>query len=65
MTEPVREPEVDRRRTSTFVGALPPTVPTDDLARRNVVFGLALFGVFVALFFGTIVIALIYLAVAD
>jgi hypothetical protein len=33
--------------------------------RRNVLFGLALFGVFVLLFAGTVVVALIYLAVAD
>jgi hypothetical protein len=65
MTEPVREPEVDTRRTSSFVGALPPTAPDDRLVRRNVLLGLALFGVFVALFFGTILVALIYLAVAD
>jgi hypothetical protein len=33
--------------------------------RRNVLFGLALFGVFVLLFAGTVVVALVYLAVAD
>ncbi len=34
-------------------------------ARKNILLGLALLGVFVALFAGTIVVALIYLAVAD
>jgi len=34
-----------------------------ELARKNLVFGLALFGLFLALFAGTIVVALIYLAV--
>jgi hypothetical protein len=33
--------------------------------RKNILFGLALFGVFVLLFAGTVVVALIYLAVAD
>ncbi len=33
------------------------------LARKNLVFGLALFGLFLVLFAGTIVVALIYLAV--
>jgi hypothetical protein len=35
-----------------------------ELARRNVVLGWALFGVFLLLFGGTVVVALIYLAVA-
>jgi hypothetical protein len=34
-----------------------------ELARKNVLFGLALFGIFVLLFAGTVVVALIYLAV--
>ena len=33
-------------------------------ARKNVLLGLALLAVFVVLFFGTILVALIYLAVA-
>lgn len=33
-----------------------------DLARRNNLFGWALFGLFVLLFFGTIGVALVYLA---
>ena len=36
-----------------------------DVARKNLVLGWALFGLFVALFVGTLVVALIYLAVAD
>jgi hypothetical protein len=36
----------------------------EQTARKNVLFGLVLFGVFVALFAGTIVVAFIYLAVA-
>lgn len=35
-----------------------------ELARKNMVLGLALFGVFVLLFAGTVVVALIYLAVS-
>ncbi len=34
-----------------------------ETARKNLVFGLALFGLFLVLFAGTIVVALIYLAV--
>jgi hypothetical protein len=64
MTEPGAS-DLDRRRTSTFVGAFPPATPDDRLARKNVLLGLALFGVFVVLFFGTILVAVIYLAVAD
>ena len=33
--------------------------------RKNVLFGLALLAVFIVLFAGTVVVALIYLAVAD
>ena len=35
------------------------------LARKNTLFGWALFGVFVLLFAGTVVVALVYLAVVD
>jgi hypothetical protein len=35
-----------------------------ETARKNNLFGLALFGVFLALFLGTVVVAFIYLAVA-
>jgi hypothetical protein len=40
-----------------------PPHPEAALARKNLVFGLALFGVFLLLFAGTVVVALIYLAV--
>ncbi len=33
-----------------------------ELARKNVLFGLALFGLFLVFFAGTIVVALVYLA---
>jgi hypothetical protein len=36
-----------------------------ELARRNLIWGWSLFGLFVVLFGGTVVVALIYLAVAD
>ena len=35
------------------------------LARKNTLFGWALFGVFVLLFVGTVVVAFVYLAVVD
>jgi hypothetical protein len=55
MTEPLREP-------------FPPTTlveprdPTAELAHRNVLFGWALFALALAIFGGTILVALIYLA---
>jgi hypothetical protein len=39
-----------------------PPEPEAALARKNLVFGVALFGVFLVLFAGTVVVALIYLA---
>lgn len=57
MTEPLFEPTPDR--------AVEPADAERDLARRNMVFGWALFGLFLLLFAGTVVAALIYLAVAD
>ena len=36
-----------------------------ETARKNLVFGWALFGVFVLLFAGTVGVALVYLAFAD
>jgi hypothetical protein len=53
MSEPLPEPPPPR----TFA---PPVDP--DLARRNLVLGWALFAVFVALFAGTVGVALLYLA---
>ncbi len=56
MTEPVYEPPPPRTMYE-------PTEPEAALARKNLVFGLLLFGVFLLLFAGTVVVALIYLAV--
>jgi hypothetical protein len=66
VTEPV-EPGVEtgERRMASIAGPQPPLEITPELARRNVALGLALFGVFVVLFAGTVVVALIYLAVVD
>jgi len=36
-----------------------------ELARRNLIWGWGIFGLFVVLFGGTVLVALIYLAVAD
>lgn len=55
MTEPLREPRPPR----TMHEARDPEL---EAARRNVLLGLSLFALFVALFGGTIVVALIYLA---
>jgi hypothetical protein len=66
VTEP-GEPGIDvpERRAAALVGPVPPREPTGPEARTNVLFGLALFGVFLLLFAGTVVVAAIYLAVAD
>lgn len=58
MTEPLFEPEPPRT-------TLEPVEAERELARKNMVFGWALFGLAVALFAGTVVVALIYLSVAD
>ena len=55
MTEPAPEP----RHPGVMVE---PTEPGLELARRNVKFGLALYGLFVLLFAGTFLVALVYLA---
>ena len=60
MTEPVPEP----RTAPTFLAHIPVEPPSPELARRNVLFGLALFGAFVLLFAGTVIVAFVYLAVA-
>jgi hypothetical protein len=69
VTEPL-EPGLEtagpaEQRRAALIGPVPPVEPTPELARRNVLFGLALFGVFLAIFAGTVVVALIYLAVVD
>jgi hypothetical protein len=60
----VTEADLEPRPAATFVDRVPVRPPGPELARRNVLFGLALFGIFVLLFAGTVVVALIYLAVA-
>ena len=55
MTEPVPQPPPPRTMHE-------PADPEAALARRNLVFGLVLFGIFWLLFLGTVVVALIYLA---
>ena len=54
MTEPVPQPPPPRT-------TVPPIDPSAELARKNLAWGLALFGIFVLLFGGTILIALAYL----
>jgi hypothetical protein len=58
VTEPLFEPPPP---TTT----VEPAEAERELARKNMVFGWALFGLFVAIFAGTVVVALIYLSVAD
>jgi hypothetical protein len=55
MTEPLPEP----LHPGTTVEAVE---AERELARRNVRFGLALFGLFILLFAGTVLVALAYLA---
>jgi hypothetical protein len=54
MAEPLPEPEPPE----TFVD---PALRERELAQKNLVWGWALFGLFVALFAGTVLIALAYL----
>jgi hypothetical protein len=56
VTEPVPEPPSPRTMHE-------PPDPEAALARKNLVFGLVLFGIFWLLFLGTVIVALIYLAV--
>jgi hypothetical protein len=55
MTEPLREPLPEPRYVQ-------PRDPEAELARKNVLLGWALFALAVAIFGGTIGVALIYLA---
>jgi hypothetical protein len=55
VTEPVPQPPPPQTMHE-------PPEPEAALARKNLVFGVALFGVFLVLFAGTVVVALIYLA---
>ena len=54
MTEPVPQPPPPRTTA-------PPVDPNVALARKNVAWGLALFGIFLLLFAGTVLVALAYL----
>ena len=54
MTEPVPQPPTPRT-------TVPPVDPTLALARKNMAWGLALFGIFCLLFVGTVLVALAYL----
>jgi hypothetical protein len=56
VTEPVPE-----KRPPDFTVA--PVEPDSELAHRNNVFGLALFGLFLLIFGGTFLIAFVYLAI--
>ena len=56
MTEPVPQPPPPLTMHE-------PPDPEAALARKNLVFGLVLFGIFLLLFLGTVIVALIYLAV--
>jgi hypothetical protein len=54
MTEPVPEPPPPRT-------TVPPVDPALELARKNLAWGLALFGISLLLFGGTVLVALAYL----
>jgi hypothetical protein len=56
VTEPVPQPPPPQTMHE-------PADPEAALARKNLVFGLILFGIFWLLFAGTVLVALIYLAV--
>jgi len=55
MTEPLPQPPAPR---TTY----PPVEPAGEVARRNAVLGLVLFGLALLIFGGTIGVALLYLA---
>ena len=55
MTEPLTEPTPP----ATLVDA--PDIADRELARKNILWGWALFGLFVVLFGGTVGVALVYL----
>jgi hypothetical protein len=58
----VTEPAPDNPHAGTMVE---PREPDTELSRKNLMWGLALFGIALVLAGGTIVVALIYNAVAD
>ena len=55
MAEPLPEPAPPTRLVE------PPDIADRELARRNMLWGWALFGLFVVLFGGTVGVALVYL----
>jgi hypothetical protein len=54
LTEPVEQPAPSRTTVE-------PVDPTVALARKNMAWGFALFGIFLLLFAGTVLVALAYL----
>ena len=56
------EPAPERVHPGTTV---PPVEPDAELARKNLLWGLALFGIALLIAGGTIVVALVYNGVAD
>lgn len=56
------ETEIERVRPGTTV---PPVEPDAELARKNLMWGFALFGIALVLAGGTVVIALIYNSVSS
>jgi len=58
LTEPVDEPQ----SPEVTPGPSQPVDPTAELARRNSLFGWALFGLWLLLFAGVWIVAFIYLA---
>ena len=54
MTEPLPEPPTPKTTH-------PPRDPALELARKNIAWGLALFGIFLLLAAGTVLVALVYL----
>jgi hypothetical protein len=55
--------ERTREQSSIFQAASPPKAPDAELERKNLIFGLALFGLFLVLFGAVIAVAFVYLAI--
>ncbi|HEY8192825.1 MAG TPA: hypothetical protein VIF36_02770 [Gaiellaceae bacterium] len=58
LTEPLEQPPPPE----VVPESVDPVEPGDELARKNMLFGLALFGLFLLLFAGVWLVAFIYLA---
>ena len=65
MTEPVRDAEGAPAPVPRSAEPINDPEANPALARKNLVFGWALFGVFVLLFVGTVAVAFAYLAIVD